>query len=322
MAGKHHTYDLATLQRDYGAVYGGGASKRQPAFRPDTTMRNGRRTRGELLTLALTAAISMAAPLCRARMCEPALDADGGSAAGGSVPVTPSLTLPPDMFLDLAGVGQQTVDASQTDSNTGGAAQSASEGKDQTLRVNPVTGLVSATGSGYEPLTGHERWKLYWKMNFLSVGAYFGPFFDALLLDQATGSPAQWGGGFKGYGRRVASRTANAMLQGTLQAPLAAALHEDVRYITSTQHGFKRRAVHAIVYSFLTYNDQGHPTPNIANLSAYYGSTAISTVWLPGHYNWASYALSNSTEQIGLTMPVNLLQEFWPEISRHVLHRH
>jgi hypothetical protein len=159
-------------------------------------------------------------------------------------------------------------------------------------------------------------------MNYWSFGAYFGPFFTALVLDQATGSPEQWGGGFPGYGRRVASRVGDAILQGSIQAPLAAVLHEDVRYITTSQHGFKRRARHAILYSFLTYNNEGHRTLNIANLGAYYASTAVSTVWLPGRHNVVSYALGNGTEQVALSVPVNLLQEFWPEISRHVFRRH
>ena len=80
-------------------------------------------------------------------------------------------------------------------------------------------------------------------MNYWSAGGYFGPFFAALVLDQSTGSPSQWGGGFAGYGRRVASRTASAILQGTFQAPAAAVLHEDVRY---SQHRAKRRAWHAV----------------------------------------------------------------------------
>jgi len=207
-----------------------------------------------------------------------------------------------------------------SDQNGTAAQGSASEGQRQ-LRVNPLTGLVSDTEGSYTPLTGEERWKLYWKMNYFSVGAYFGPFFSALLLDQATGSPAEWGGGFAGYGRRVASRTASAILQGTFQAPVAYLLHEDVRYIASKQPGFKRRALHAIVYSFLTYNNSGRPTLNIANLGGYYASTAVSTVWLPGHYKVLSYTLSNSTEQIGLTLPVNILQEFWPEVVR-TFHQH
>ena len=195
-------------------------------------------------------------------------------------------------------------------------------GKNDDLKVNPLTGLVTSSASHYRPLTGEQRWSLYWKQNYLSVGAYFGPVFSALILDQATDSPRQWGGGFEGYGLRLASRTGSAVIQGTVQAPLAAVLHEDVRYIASTDHGGKRRALHAIVYSFLTYDNRGHPTPNIANITSYYASTVISTLWLPGKYDVARYTLTNGTEQIVLGAPVNILQEFWPEITRKIFHRH
>jgi len=192
----------------------------------------------------------------------------------------------------------------------------------QQLRVNPVTGLISASGSDYQPLTGHERLKVYFTMNYWSVGAYFGPVISALVLDQTTNSPSQWGGGFAGYGRRVASRTASSILQGTFQAPVAALLHEDVRYIVSRKPGLKGRAWHAVVYSFLTYNDYGRPTLNLANLGSYYASTAVSTAWLPGKYNLAGYTFGNGSEQIALSIPINLLQEFWPEVRRYVLRRH
>ncbi|HEY6293021.1 MAG TPA: hypothetical protein VI455_15830 [Terriglobia bacterium] len=221
---------------------------------------------------------------------------------------------------NVGGGDSQTSNPSQA-SGTNNSPQSSAQKGNQNLTVNPVTGMVSASASDYQPLTGDERLKVYFKMNYWSVGAYFGPFFTALVLDQATNSPAQWGGGFSGYGRRVASRLGSAILQGTFQAPTAAILHEDVRFITSGQHGVKRRAWHAVVYSFLTYNNQGHPTLNIANLGSYYASTAVSTAWLPSHNKLAGYTFSNGTEQIGLSVPVNILQEFWPEIS-HVFHRH
>jgi hypothetical protein len=221
------------------------------------------------------------------------------------------------------GTGQSPSSSAASQPSAGGASdQSSTESQPKALRVNPVTGLVSTSASNYEPLTGNERLQIYFKMNYASVGAYFGPFFTALVLDQATGSPAQWGGGFKGYGRRVASRVGSAILQGTFQAPAAAVLHEDVRYIASNQRGFKSRAWHAVKYSFLTYNSQGRPTVNLANLGAYYAATAVSVAWLPGHYNVATYTLSNATEQIGLSVPVNLLQEFWPEVRHFVFRRH
>jgi hypothetical protein len=201
------------------------------------------------------------------------------------------------------------------------APQGAADNEKERLAVNPVTGMVTTAASNYRPLTGKERWKLYWKQNYFSIGAYFGPVFTALVLDQATGSPAEWGGGFHGYGLRLASRTGSAILQGTIQAPLAVILHEDVRYVASNDRRSKHRALHAVAYSFLTFNDQGHPTPNIANLGAYYGSTAVTTLWLPGKYDVARYTLTNSTEQIALTVPVNILQEFWPEVVHTVRRR-
>lgn len=198
--------------------------------------------------------------------------------------------------------------------------QSAAGTQNDVYNVNPLTGQVSATALHYQPLTGHQRWKLYLKQNYWSVGAYFGPLVSALVLDQATGQPEEWGGGFAGYGRRVGSRLGGAVIQGSVQAPLAALLKEDTRYIISGQRGFKRRAGHALIYGFLTYNDKGKPTLNVANLTGYYAASATSTLWVPGVGNSATYALRDGSLQVGLAAVVNLVQEFWPEILRTVRH--
>jgi len=237
--------------------------------------------------------------------------------------LTPGTTMP---VMDNPGEGLPGLAAqnqSTSDPQPGAhAADSTAKADKDRLAVNPVTGLVTSSASNYDPLTGPERWKVYWKMNFYSVGAYFGPVFTAAVLDQTTNSPPQWGPNISGYGLRVASRTVSGMVQGTVQAPLAALLHEDVRYISSSQRGFGRRTLHAILYSVLTYNEQGRPTPNIANLTGYYASTAISSAWLPGKRSLAGYTFSNGTEQVALSIPVNILQEFWPNITHWVLHRH
>ena len=188
--------------------------------------------------------------------------------------------------------------------------------------MNPLTGQTSASSWDYIPLTGEERWKLYFKQSYWSVGAYFGPFFAALVLDQATGDPKEWGGGFRGYGRRVLSRwMAGDVIQNSFQHPAAALLKEDVRYIASNEHGFRSRAEHAVLYSFLTYNNRGETTLNISNLCGYYVASAASTLWLPGRRNAAHYALTDGSQALGLSVPVNLLQEFWPEVRRTVFRR-
>ncbi len=197
----------------------------------------------------------------------------------------------------------------------------AGESDKERLAVNPVTGITIVSAANYVPLTGTERWKLYWKQNYFSVGAYFGPVLASLVLDQAVNSPPEWGAGFAGYERRLASRTGNAVIQGTAQAAMAAILHEDVRYIPGERERGARRALHAIEYTFLTYNRRGHPTPNIANVGAYFASTAVSTTWQPRKDSVAAYTLTNTGAQIALAAAVNVLQEFWPELTGWRKHR-
>jgi hypothetical protein len=199
--------------------------------------------------------------------------------------------------------------------------QSSAGNPNQPFNVNPLTGLISVSATNYQPLTGEQRWKIYWKQNFASAGAYVGPFLTALALDQTSNTPVAWGGGFEGFGKRLGSRIATAILQGTFQASLAAPLHEDVRYIASGQKGFKRRVRHAIAFSFLTYNNQGHTTLNISNLTSFYAATAVSTTWIPIEGSKSRYTLVNATEQVGLSVPINMVQEFWPEIIHKVFRR-
>jgi hypothetical protein len=220
---------------------------------------------------------------------------------------------------------RQSADPVQSKGDTQPEAQQtqpAPETQKPPLIVNPVTGLANVSASGYRPLTGRERWRLYWKQNYLSVGAYFGPAFVALALDQTTNSPPEWHGGIGGYGRRFASRTATATLQGTFQAPLAALLHEDVRYITSDRATTGRRILHALVFGVLTYNGQGHRTVNIGQIGGSYAAAAVSTAWLPERHSLPAYTLINGSEQIGIEMAINLLQEFWPEATRYLPRLH
>ena len=225
------------------------------------------------------------------------------------------------MAKNLLGDAGQQSPAQQAGAQPSGAPKLSTDSHEKArLAVNPATGLTVSPASNFVPLTGEERWKLYWKQNFFSVGAYLRPTFFALVLDQAPNSPPEWGGGFSGFGLREASRVGSNIVQGTIRAPLAAVLHEDIRYI-SDQRGGKRRILHAVAYSFLTYNNQGQPTLNVAKLVGYYGSTAISTTWRPGQHPLASYTFVNGSEQLGLSVPVNILQEFWPDIVRKIEHR-
>ncbi|MFN8007428.1 MAG: hypothetical protein U0V70_10465 [Terriglobia bacterium] len=190
------------------------------------------------------------------------------------------------------------------------------------LQVNPLTGLVSTSSTNYKPLTPEQRWKLYFKQNYWSVGAFLGPIATSLLIDQTTGQPPEWGGGIGGYGRRLASRLGTGIVQGSFQAPVAALLKEDTRYISSGSGGIGPRMKHVFIYSFITYNNQGRKTLNIANLGGYYASSAASTLWLPQKESVGLYTLTDGSKQMGLSILVNMIQEFWPDIRQSLSRRH
>ncbi len=214
----------------------------------------------------------------------------------------------------------QAANRTVPDPNAPSVAPSNPSNATQPFDINPITGIASASAKNYHPLSGRDRWHLYWKQNYASPGAFVGPVFTALILDQATNTPREWGGGWPGFGRRLGSRTAMAITQGTIQASLAAVLDEDVRYISSADTGFKQRLLHAVKFSFFTYNSRGQTRLNIANLTSIYATTAISTSWVPIQGSGAKYTLTNGSAQIALTIPINIVQEFWPDISRKVFH--
>lgn len=260
-----------------------------------------------LLALCPAARTQQAAPATEPAAAGPQQSAPNANAA--SAPATSS-----DAATNPAGNAGQQLSAQQPNTVPSDTSQpSATQSRQPQLAVNPVTGMTTVAASNFTALTGKQRLKLYWTQDFFSTGAYFKPSLFALVLDQATGSPSRWGGGFHGFGLREASRIGSNIVSGTIRAPLAAALHEDVRYI-SNEHGGRRRVLHALEYTFLTYNNQGHPTLNIAKFVSYYASTAISTTWHPPQHSLAGYTFANGSEQLGLSVPFNVLQEFWPNI--------
>ena len=220
---------------------------------------------------------------------------------------------------------QQTVPATPPSSTKKravyGAKERSAEMEANRFAINPITGLSSASTMNFCPLTAHERWKMYWTKNYASLGAYTGPVLGAVLIDQPADSPHAWGRHASGFGLRVANRVGIGMMEGTVQAPLAAVMHYDVRYISSSAELRKKRLWHAILFSFVTFNSEAQVVPNIPKFAGFYAGTALSTTWLPGRRDVGKYTLIDGTESIGLTVPVNILQEFWPDIKHGIFHR-
>ena len=202
---------------------------------------------------------------------------------------------------------------SKKDSSQGRSPSDENNGPN--IEINPITGVGAVSSANYQALTGDDRWRLYFKQNFTTVGAYLGMFMGS-VLDQVGNQPPEWGQGISGYGQRLVSRFGSGVIQGTIQASACAVVGQDPRYIRSASEHAWPRIGHALLYSVLTYNNEGKTRFAAATLGSYYSSSMIATSWLPSRYTPLGDGIRDGNRQVILAGVSNLIQEFWPEIRK------
>jgi len=134
--------------------------------------------------------------------------------------------------------------------------------------------------------------------------------------------PPEWRQGVAGFARNygdfIASWTA---VQGG-KFVVAAATHEDPRYVTSTRSGLLPRTMHALRFVFIDRSDSGGNRLAISNLAGAAAGGFVGGAYLPDGYNNASHAYSRSALALSGFFTSNLADEFHPEIVKlaHKLH--
>jgi hypothetical protein len=181
------------------------------------------------------------------------------------------------------------------------------------VTVNPLFGIGNISEDNYKPLTGQQRWKLFLKEDFTSPGAYLRALGPA-LGNHLDNIPSEWNQGLKGYSRRVASRYGTFLVQGAVRASAAALLKQDPRYIRSARKGVWPRVGHAILFNYVTFNNDGKKTLAIARIGSAYAGGMTSLMWLPERHTWKD-GMRVGHQQLVIGNLSNLVQEFWPEIQ-------
>ena len=138
-------------------------------------------------------------------------------------------------------------------------------------------------------------------------------------LDDDTG----FGWGIEGYGRRSGAAYLDAF-DGSMigNGILPSILHQDPRYFR-LGHG---TTTHRILYALATnvickHDNTGKWEPNYSNVGGNIISGAISNLYYPSGSSGIGQTFTN-----GLTVTAeggagSIFQEFWPDISRKLLHR-
>jgi hypothetical protein len=103
---------------------------------------------------------------------------------------------------------------------------------------------------------------------------------------------------------------------------LPALLHQDPRFFRMGHGSFPRRLVYAAASAVMCKHDNtGKWEPNYSNVAGNIASGAISNLYYPGSNSGVGLTISNGLIQSATGALGAVFQEFWPDISRKVLHR-
>jgi hypothetical protein len=167
------------------------------------------------------------------------------------------------------------------------------------------------TKSDFRPLTGRQRWGLYWRQTYFTPGVYFSAAGPA-LGGQLRNEPPEWGQGAEGYAKRFANQFARNTIRDSLTAAGSAALGYEVRYVKCDCKAVLPRVGHALLWNFLTLNRQGNTVLNAPVIGSAFAAEFIGNTWMPARYDTASNAFRSGGTQLAINSAFNLIREFMP----------
>jgi hypothetical protein len=136
-------------------------------------------------------------------------------------------------------------------------------------------------------------------------------------ISQAKGTPYEWGGGMKGYARRLGSGFGKHIVKSSIHFGVARLRHEELHYRPSGKQGFKPRLKYALLSTVITRKTTtGNRTVAMGEISSVIGSGLISRLWQPASLHTLASGFGSAGISFGADAGYNVVREFWPEI-RH-----
>lgn len=137
-------------------------------------------------------------------------------------------------------------------------------------------------------------------------------------LDEDTG----FGWGAEGYGKRWGAAYLDAFDGAMIgNGMLPAVLRQDPRYFRLGHGSFTRRFFYAVATSYICRGDNGKWQPNVSNVGGNIVSGAISNLYYPAQNSGWGQTIANGMIVTTEGTVGGVLDEFWPDISRKLLHR-
>jgi len=184
------------------------------------------------------------------------------------------------------------------------------------LNVNWLYGAYVPKDAPLEPLSNHDRFRLYLRQTFTTPGIYVKTVLFS-LGDQLNNSPPDWGTGFGGFARRVGSRQGQFVIQNSFTALGNGLLGYEPRYDRCRCSGFWRRTGHAVARNFVTYNrTEKALRPQFALYAGAFGAGVVSGTWKPSNRDLLAEGYRGAITQVSFGIAANWVGEFAPDLKR------
>jgi hypothetical protein len=168
----------------------------------------------------------------------------------------------------------------------------------------------------YVPLSLKDKTYLFgWRT--LQPSSFAKSAFTAAIA-QWQDTPAEWGQGMEGYGRRYGHRLANRGVESAIGLGVTAALRQDPRYYRNPGAGAGKRLWNALSQVVITRTDGGGKTFSVWRFAGNYGGQFVSNTWRPERQRTFGNTMERGSISLSFDVASNVFKEFWPDIKRRV----
>ena len=185
----------------------------------------------------------------------------------------------------------------------------------QTPGASPPQDAAQPAGGGvYRPITSGQR--LQWYLRATAGPASLAG--GAISAGFSTGvdKPEEYGGTWKGFGKRYAMRLSGVSIGNGIEAGLGAAWGEDPRYPRAESKPFGQRVGNILKYTVVARDSRGRDMPAYARFAGNVGNNFLTNLWRVESENGTGNALARIGLGVGARAASNAFAEFWPDVRR------
>lgn len=194
--------------------------------------------------------------------------------------------------------------------------------KPEPQKKRRILGLIPASNvtdadAPHVPLSSREKLNM-WADGTFDRWTLISAGFDA-GINQATDTPHGYGQGAEGFAKRYGAAVADKVASDFMKEfAFPVIFRQDPRYFRKATGSGGSRTGYAISRVFVARSDSGKRMFNVSEVLGCFASAALVNAWYPDEDRDMRNTLVRGGGRLGVSMGLNILKEFMPEVTRKI----